>query len=174
MDAALECVAQFGLEKTSVGDIARVAGVTRPTVYAYFTTRDEILAAAIARAGRLLALRMSERIASLKDPADQLVEAMLIALREFPVEPALMLLVEPAASRLRGMKSLSPAALAAARVVLEPVVARRPSLRAQQDEIAEMMIRMLFSLLTIESPALRSETALRGFLRRRLVPALGL
>lgn len=174
MDAAIECTRRVGLVKTSVGDIAAAAGVTRPTVYAYFGSRDEILRAAILRSGTAFASRLAKQIAGSRNPSDKVVEGMILAFREFPTEPALMLLLDPEAGRFGAMQSLSPQALAVARSVLEPIVAGRPSLRAQLDEMAEVMIRSLLSLLSVASPALEDETALRAFLHRRLVPALGL
>jgi hypothetical protein len=44
---------------------------------------------------------------------------------------------------------------------------------AAADEAVEVMLRMLLSLLAAPEPR-RSDAALRGFLMRRLVPALGL
>ena len=41
--AALRCIERFGYERTSLSDIASEAGVTRPTVYAYYAGRDEIM-----------------------------------------------------------------------------------------------------------------------------------
>lgn len=174
MAAAIECARRLGLEKTSVGEIAAAAGVTRPTVYAYFSSRDEILGAAILRSGTDFARRLADRIAEFRDPADRVVEGMLLAYREFPGEPALMLLLETDAGRTGASRSLSPRALAIARSVLEPVVATRPDLRRQLDEMAEVMIRFLLSLVSVDGPTHRDDDSLRAFLHRRLVPSLGL
>ena len=48
LDAAIRCVQQFGIDKTNMNDIAREAGVTRPTVYNHFGNRDEVVQAALA------------------------------------------------------------------------------------------------------------------------------
>src|SRR5512141_1333187 len=42
-DAAMRVVGRKGLEKATVDDIAREAGVAKGTLYLYFRSRDEIL-----------------------------------------------------------------------------------------------------------------------------------
>jgi AcrR family transcriptional regulator len=48
--AALECVQRFGVDKTGMDDVARAAAITRPTVYKYFPTRNELIMAVFLRA----------------------------------------------------------------------------------------------------------------------------
>lgn len=43
--AALECFADYGVRKTSVGDVARRAGVSRATAYRAFGGKEELVAA---------------------------------------------------------------------------------------------------------------------------------
>ena len=43
--AVYRCFVQVGPAKTSVGDVAAAAGLSRRTIYRYFPTRDELLAA---------------------------------------------------------------------------------------------------------------------------------
>ena len=45
LEAARECFAQFGNEKTTLSDVARVAGVARQTLYRHFPTRSALLEA---------------------------------------------------------------------------------------------------------------------------------
>ena len=40
MDAAEECFDRYGVVKTTMDDIAKTAGVSRPTVYRHFDDRD--------------------------------------------------------------------------------------------------------------------------------------
>ena len=48
MQATYDCVARWGLAKTTVEDAAREAGVSRATVYRYFPGgRDELIAAVV-------------------------------------------------------------------------------------------------------------------------------
>ncbi|WP_415623988.1 TetR/AcrR family transcriptional regulator [Mycobacterium intermedium] len=47
LEAANECFAQLGIQRTSVQDVARVASVSRGTVYRYFEDRNVLIGAAI-------------------------------------------------------------------------------------------------------------------------------
>ncbi|WP_156746536.1 TetR/AcrR family transcriptional regulator, partial [Mycobacterium sp. E1715] len=47
LDAANECFAQLGIQRTSVQDVARMAKVSRGTVYRYFEDRNVLIHAAI-------------------------------------------------------------------------------------------------------------------------------
>jgi AcrR family transcriptional regulator len=48
IDAAMECFIQLGMAKTSLSDVARVAGVSRGTVYRYFDDRQTLVDAVVA------------------------------------------------------------------------------------------------------------------------------
>lgn len=49
LTAAERCYAQRGVARTTIVDIAREAGVHRSTVYVYFQSKDEVLAACFVR-----------------------------------------------------------------------------------------------------------------------------
>src|ERR1019366_275720 len=57
-DAALRVVGRKGLEKATVDDIAREAGVAKGTLYLYFRSRDEIIEKTIGAAGDDLLARL--------------------------------------------------------------------------------------------------------------------
>jgi AcrR family transcriptional regulator len=59
LEAALAEVAERGLVRARIGQIARMAGVTRPTIYAHFPRKEDFLAALQARTEEraLVALR---------------------------------------------------------------------------------------------------------------------
>ena len=47
LEAANECFTQLGIQRTSVQDVARMANVSRGTVYRYFEDRNVLITAAI-------------------------------------------------------------------------------------------------------------------------------
>ena len=47
LEAANQCFTQLGIQRTSVQDVARMAGVSRGTVYRYFEDRNVLIDAAI-------------------------------------------------------------------------------------------------------------------------------
>jgi len=49
VDAAVRCLLRLGIQKTSVGDVARAAGVSRGTVYRYFGDKASLVEAGLTR-----------------------------------------------------------------------------------------------------------------------------
>ncbi len=174
IEAAVRSLASHGLERISLTVIAREARVSRQTVYNYFSTKEEIVEIALERAvtdagDRLVALARAAGTAG-----DFVVELCLSVVREFTANPAISpmitVLEQPDARR----RLLAPEALAMARGYLEPVLEHRPDRAGDLDEMTETFLRFVVSLMTFEGPSGRSEDGLRGYLRRVLVPAMGL
>jgi AcrR family transcriptional regulator len=73
LQATYDCVARWGLAKTTVEDAAREAGVSRATVYRYFPGgRDELIAAVVGWEYARFFLRLYEAVSD----ADTLEEVM--------------------------------------------------------------------------------------------------
>jgi TetR/AcrR family hemagglutinin/protease transcriptional regulator len=54
LDTAMSVFAEMGLERAGHGDIAKRAGVSTPTVFNYFPTRDALVRAVLAQIERLI------------------------------------------------------------------------------------------------------------------------
>ncbi len=173
MQAAVRCVRRHGADRTRLADVAAEAGVTRPTLYAYFSSRDDILRAAMLAAADDLVDRLNQRIRATQDPARVAIETLIFCLNEVSSNPGLAALLTPTTD-LRSAAPLVPRGLNVAKRAVRPIIDRRPDLEPEWDEIAEVMVRFFLSLVTVASPKRRSEVQLREFLRKRLVPALGL
>ena len=52
LDAAFAKFSAYGFARTSMGDIAESAGMSRPALYQYFANKEEILTAVLGRALR--------------------------------------------------------------------------------------------------------------------------
>lgn len=75
--AAEQCVERHGVNKTTMEDIAKQAGVSRPTIYRYFSDRDELLLAILADHANALTVRAHRFIATQPSLADKLVEGLM-------------------------------------------------------------------------------------------------
>ena len=174
MQAAVRCLQRFGFEKTGVGDIAAEAGVTKPTIYSYFESRDELLRAALHRESWMLAERILAYARLFDDPRDQIVEAVLLCLREIPNEPGLAVSTRSDAPGFGSRNALRREGIGLARHLLEELFCDHPELLVEVDELAEIVIRWMLSLLLIEGPSPRDEQEIRSLLHRRMLPGLGL
>lgn len=93
--AAEKVIAQYGVSKTTMDDIGRQAGVSRPTVYRYFGDRDNLLAALIERRTRMLFDRARNYIFGFESFAEQLVEGLLYLVDHGRTDPIVRILVGP-------------------------------------------------------------------------------
>lgn len=88
LDAAVEVASIHGLTRLSVGDVAKRAGLSRPTLYKHFGSKDELVAAAVAREAMDFTDQIVSVVDTIDDPRDALEAAMLTALelaREHPL-----------------------------------------------------------------------------------------
>ena len=101
VDAAVEAFAERGIARTTVSDVARVAGVTRGLVYHYFPTMDELVDAVLDRSVAAFVERVrlwdAEREVG---QIEQAVHEVVVMLREqvHPGHPRRLDLRDPANS----------------------------------------------------------------------------
>lgn len=175
LDAAIACVKQWGIEKTSLNDIAKQAGVTRPTVYSYFPNRNDVIRTALLQSGYAFGERLMEHMNSFNNTSDRLLESVLFALEELPKEPYLAVLTEADISGYINKDALTDPegheiCLALFREIFRPT----PVDDEELTEITELTVRLALSLLMTAGSVKRDTEQMRQFLRRRLLPAAGL
>ena len=175
LDAAIGCIARFGLEHTSISGVATAAGVSRPTVYTHFGTREDLISAALAQAAAAVTERIIARAARAATAAEFVVETVVAAHREFRSDPSVSPIAQVSADpRWAGRRALSPEMLALGRGFMKPLIRFDPTSADDLDEITETAVRFLLSLLIFDSERSSTEARLRNYLHRRLVPALGI
>ena len=175
MDAAEACVEQYGVAKTTMDDIAKMAGVSRPTVYRHFSDRDSLILAVVMRRSRMLAGRAVELIRRYDSFPDQLVEGLLFLVEKGRKDPFVRLLVAPEhidlANRILG--GSIPAELNYE--IWEPILTearQRGELRADLDFAAvSRWLTYLIVLLLGRFDVDDDVDALREMLRTFVVPA---
>ena len=174
LEVAARCIARNGIAATGIAHVALEAGVSRPTVYRYFKDREELIRSVLLQAGLRLANEVQEHIRAFGAPGDKVVEATLFTLRAIRENPVLRQVWQPAvfdASLLQGFTQ--PASITFTRVAFSEIIDATGWGEVEATESMELMLRMILSLLAAPAPE-RSESELREFLQRRLVPALGL
>ncbi len=84
LTAALEEIAEQGLDRARIGEIARRAGVTRPTIYAHFPTRQDFLRELESRTQGMLLVELRTRLGDPDAPhfTRRLVDALFDMLAE--------------------------------------------------------------------------------------------
>lgn len=72
LEAANECFTQLGIQRTSVQDVARMANVSRGTVYRYFEDRSVLIQAAIEFGAQRFYQEVAKAMAKKRTLAEQL------------------------------------------------------------------------------------------------------
>lgn len=175
VDAAVACVKRWGIEKVTLNDIAREAGVTRPTVYSYFSNRDEVVQFALLQSAYVFAQKLLRHIENYTQPEMRVIEAMMFSLKQLPKEPSLALMSDSGLAEILNENALRQAeGNEIRRGIFRLIFAGVDVDDSELDELTEVASRFLMSLLTMKSNKQRSEKEMRSFLCRRLLPALGL
>lgn len=163
-----ECIERHGLSKVGLSDVASAAGVTRQTVYRYFSTADELFnAAAILASGGLLG-RIRKRVVRHEGLAERIVETLVVSIQEIPKDIHLTALAQS------GDPFATPAALKRSFAQDEMLALSdgdQVLCEQDRDELAEILLRLLKSFLDDPGPE-RSEDELRRFLYRWLIPVI--
>ena len=174
LGAAARCIARDGLAATSVASVAAEAGVSRPTVYRYFDDRDTLVRAALHSAATELGARVRGHLARFAEAGDMAVEVVALVVAVIPTDPVLRAIWISTALDATVVERFTDAtAVAWVRSWLDSLIAAAGWDDAEADEAVEVILRLVLSFLVTRAPE-RDIDQLVGFLRRRLLPALGL
>lgn len=162
VDAALSCIARWGVSKTTLEDIAREAGCSRATVYRLFPGGKQSLleVASAHEIGRLIDV-VAGPLADADDLADALTEALVAAATALESHEALRTIIAHEPELLLSVLSfdrLDPV-LAVASAQLAPLLTRFVDQRTAA-EVVEWCVRLLLSF-TFE-PSERIRLSARG------------
>jgi len=176
IEATLRCSERFGPERVTLGDVAEEAGVTRPTVYRYFDTGEELLRAAFVVATGGILERTVAHARSFAEAGERFVEAFVYLWREIPADPHLgPIFTRGEEGRRARSNLLSELSLEVGSRLLRSLSDDWGRLKPEElDEFLEILIRLLDSFLLEPGPHPRDEDELRAFLRRWVLPMSGL
>lgn len=166
LEAASRAVLRDGIEGTSVASIAREAGITRQTFYRYFDDGDEVLQNAELRSGGGLVKALLAHVLAFEGLEERLVESAFFLAREVPKDPLLARHFE--ADRVGAL--MGDATIDYATKFLRGIWTDEhpPLSKAQAQALAELMVRIVFSLVVLP----REGRDLRRFLRATVGPAV--
>lgn len=169
LDATGRVIAERGVAKARVGDIADEAGLGRATLYRYFATREDVF---VAFAEREMERFLSELVtAAEKQPTqrERVIEAVALAVEGIASRPGMKPFFEPDAlpitATVPGRSTLLlPRALAAFdRLVGAPHGGQVLHPDMNPVGLAEWLVRMILSLAMVSGPK-RSRRELRTFI----------
>ena len=180
LESALSAFLDFGIKRTSMGEVARRAGISPATLYRRYESKNDLVQAVGVREAQRFVADIDRRVQAVTDGEDQLAEIFVAFITSLARNELLqrLLRTEPDLILPRLTVQAGPI-LAVGRAYLADKLRAlhrddtEPDFDA--DLVAEIMARLAQSLaLTPDGLIpLTDETAAREFARRTLVPMLG-
>lgn len=176
--AAAVCYLKIGITKTGMGAVAREAGIARSTLYRYFARSEDLLVATIKQEMLTTNSAIQQKLQKYSDPADLIVEGMLIALKEITRRPLLKaVFVSDEDARARRLIWRSDVIIRfgedlMASVLQQAVESGLLQTNVRPELLIEWVYRILLSFLTLPSNWIKSDAELRATLHALLVPVL--
>ena len=172
-EAALECIKLRGLERTTMSDIAKEAGVARPTLYKHFKSKTEIFFAAIDSVAFFFTESVVANAREFSTYEERVIETIIFVVTRLPQHRYLSLVLEhECAAALRERAFLDEATLIFSQMTAEPLIEIRPDLKDQGVEITETMSRFALSLILFPGKYANDTDGLRELIRKRILPGL--
>lgn len=174
LEAANRCIERAGVAKTTLSDVATEVGVTRQTVYRYYPNLAELLHAVAESGAAAFMTRMRTHLERCDTPDEVVVEAIAFCVEELPGERKIAPLLQAEGDLFgRGITSPTGISLAAAFLSDLPTDWESSGVRRSDLEgLAELMLRLIGSLVQHPPAAPRSPDDVREQVRRWLRPAL--
>jgi len=175
VDATAACIDRYGVEKTTLSDVAHDLGVTRQTVYRHFGRLSDIVGEVASQGAASFVDAMIDHLEGVADPAEAVVEGILFSVRTIPTEPRLSLLLQVGDQGAFGRGATSGPALQYGAEMLHRYPVDWASIEVDDDDLnglAELILRLLTSLLENPIDPPRDDDELRAWLRRWIAPAL--
>ncbi len=171
--AALACLKRQGIEKTTMSDIAKEAGIARPTLYKYFKNLEEVLSTAIDIEAYNFAESVVKHAKKFATIEERIVETIIYVVEELPKDPNLSIIInDDRAKTLRDRAFSDEATLVFSEMTAVPLIEIRPELMDQGVEISEIMSRFAISMILFPGKYANDSEGLRALINRRILPGL--
>ncbi|MEH6550698.1 MAG: TetR/AcrR family transcriptional regulator [Pseudomonadales bacterium] len=172
-EAALECIKRNGLEKTSMSDIAKEAGVSRPTLYKYFKSKNDVFFAAIDAVAFSFAESVVRHAREFATVEERVIETIIYVVTELPRHRHLSLVINNECAAALSSRAFSDeATLVFSKMTAGPLIEIRPDLEEQGAEITEVMSRFAISMIAFPGRYSTDLAGLRELIRKRILPGL--
>ncbi|WP_243723312.1 TetR/AcrR family transcriptional regulator [Actinomadura sp. 7K507] len=180
LDAAYEQFSRMGIQRSTMEDVARRAGISRITVYRRFATKDAVIEHVVRREFRRYFDRFLVEIKQAETAAERVVLGFVSSLRAIRRNPLIGGLMETEPDMVvpsmigDGGRTLATVGRFVAGQLREEQRAGNVSDDLDTDFVAEMMVRISASFLAIPSHLidLDDDEQLAAVARRFLVPML--
>ena len=175
VEAAVHCVDRLGPTGFSLSEVAAEVGVSRPTVYRLFPSTDELLSAVGQHVMQEFVDQLRSRLDAIADPVDWIIEGIAIPVEWLPSRPHMTLLLATGRAEPFAQGFTSSIAVEMTRAAFRSSSIDWRALgfsRTELDELIDLMLRLIASLLIDPPDPPFTRAKLRRYLRRWVAPAV--
>lgn len=174
MDACVRAIAGHGLEGLKLKHIIDQSGLSRQTIYNHYGNRNEIIQAAFTREGITVCQACADVIRPYDSAQEQFVKGFMFMFEALPANPVLRQIIDHHYEFLNVVGLDNYPLQQFGSQCFGEVFAASPRLAASAEEISDFWARSLLSTLLFSGSFEYGEGGLEGYVRRRLLPGLGL
>jgi AcrR family transcriptional regulator len=159
----------------TVSQVAQSLGVTRQTIYRYFPTHEALLGATALSSIDNFLNRLAAHLGSITDPTEAVVEGIAYTFEQMARDRYLSLVFQPGKASAFTAGVTSDIAISFGRSILQRFDVDWGAMGlidAKLDELVEVMLRMLQSLIVDPGSPARRGSELRRFLRQWVGPSV--
>jgi AcrR family transcriptional regulator len=159
----------------SVSEVAQALGVTRQTIYRYFPTQEALLGGTALASVDSFLDRLAAHLGSISDPTEAVVEGIAYTFEQLAHDKYLSLVLQPGKASAFTPGVTSDMAISFGRSILQRFDidwAAAGFTGDKLDELVEVMLRMLQSLIVDPGRPARAGTRLRSFLEDWIAPSV--
>jgi AcrR family transcriptional regulator len=177
LDALVEHVSQVGMHKLTMDDIARRAGLSRVTLYAYFQNKHEIVRAAALRELERFLAELERVSGGFPEGEQRLVKTFAHACRYLREHPLVQRMIRSEPELLATYAARETPAIPLAREWVSDKLAQSHTgelSAAEREQAAEVIVRAVHSLVIAPESAfsLDSPSGPERYVERWILPAL--
>lgn len=159
----------------SVSEVAQALGVTRQTIYRYFPTHEALMGATALSSVEGFLNRLAAHLGSITDPTESVVEGIAYTFEQLTHDKYLSLVLQPGKASAFTAGVTSDMAISFGRSILQRFDVDWSAAGftdRKLDELLEMMLRILQSLIVDPGRPARTGANLRRFLRDWIAPSV--
>lgn len=159
----------------SVSEVAQALGVTRQTVYRYFPAHEALLGATALSSVDGFLDGLAAHLGSITDPTEAVVEGIAYTFEQIAHDRYLSLVLQPGKASAFAAGVTSDMAISFGRSILQRFDidwAAAGFAEGKLDELVEVMLRMLQSLIVDPGRPGRTAAELRSFLEDWIAPSV--
>jgi TetR/AcrR family transcriptional regulator, repressor for uid operon len=169
LDAALQEAASVGLQRITVEDVVRRAGVSRMTAYRRYPRRDDLVEALVRRETQRFLAAVADAIDAVEDPHEGVAEAFIAAVTFAREHPMLRRAGQVEPSPIDSMELLTMGSA----FIANYIHGDSPGRPSQQVRwVADVFARLFFTYISMPptDPDFADDSELRRFAHEVLTP----